>query len=896
MAVEGDGPISGWAVEGRGVPLKSSSIMDSRELRRAFLEFFESKDHVVLPSSSLVPDDPTLLFTSAGMVQFKDIFWGKVPPKYPRVTTCQKCFRTTDIERVGTTAYHHTFFEMLGNFSFGDYFKEGAIKLAWEFLTQVLELPGERLWVSVYEEDDEAYAIWRDAIGIPPERIVRLSKEHNWWGPVGGRGPCGPDTEIFWDWGEEYACGPDCKGPACDCARFSEIWNLVFMQYDAQPDGTLRELARKNIDTGMGLERTTAVLEGVMSDFDTDLFRPICEEIEALVTRDALHVTGYESLRNLVADHIRALVFLIADGVLPGNEKQGYVLRRVLRRAVRAADRLELPEGILVRLVEPVVATLGDVYPEIVERRRLVEEVLSQEEKAFRRTLRAGETLLERALAKLREGDVLPGKVVFELYDTYGFPVELTEEIARERGISVDREGFEREMEAQRDRSRKVAAYEAKFVVKDPRALTPTRFRGYTELELEAELTVILDPGGESRDAAGEGEWRFVFPETPFYAEAGGEIADTGWIENLSRPGKAEVTDVQKVDGAFLHAVRVASGEFRSGDRCRLAVDGERRRGIERAHTATHLLHAALRKHLGEHVIQAGSWVGPEEFRFDFTHFAPLSPEELEAVERTVNAAVVADIALAFHEMSLDEAKRYGAIAHFEEEYRGKEKVRVVEVPGVSKELCGGCHVRRTGEIGLFVILSEEGVAAGTRRIRALVGLRARDHFAALRRELKRAAELLEAPVQELVPALERTLSEMKKLRAELKRLEEERALSLADSLLAKAEEVNGVKLLGAVVQGGPERAKALVDRLAERLGRCAVILGTEANGRAVLVAKVVDAPLSAGDLVRIAAEAVGGRGGGRPNFAQGGGPHADKLPDAISRALAHARAVLVKG
>ncbi|MGY4707741.1 alanine--tRNA ligase [Candidatus Bipolaricaulota sp. J31] len=869
--------------------------MDSRELRRAFLEFFESKGHVVLPSSSLVPDDPTLLFTSAGMVQFKDIFWGKVPPKYPRVATCQKCFRTTDIERVGTTPHHHTFFEMLGNFSFGDYFKEGAIRLAWEFLTEVLELPKERLWVSVYEEDDEAYAIWRDVIGISPERIVRLSKEHNWWGPVGGQGPCGPDTEIFWDWGEEHACGPDCRGPACDCARFSEIWNLVFTQYDAQPDGTLKELERKNIDTGMGLERTTAVLEGVMSDFETDLFRPICEEIEALS-----RVTGYENLRNLIADHIRALVFLIADGVLPGNEKQGYVLRRVLRRAVRAADQLGLPEGILVRLVEPVVATLGDVYPEIVERRRLVEEVLSQEERAFRKTLRAGEAMLEEALANLKEGDVLPGKVVFELYDTYGFPVELTEEIARERGISVDREGFEREMEAQRARSRKVATYEAKFAVKDPRTLRPTVFRGYTELELEAELSAILDETGETLNFARHpspithhGGLKFVFPETPFYAEAGGEIADTGRIENLSRPGKAEVVDVQKVDGTFLHAVKVVSGEFRVGDRCRLVVDERRRRGIERAHTATHLLHAALRKHLGEHVIQAGSWVGPEEFRFDFTHFAPLSPEELEAVERTVNEAVVADIALAFREMSLEEAKRYGAIAHFEEEYRGKEKVRVVEVPGVSAELCGGCHVRRTGEIGLFVILSEEGVAAGTRRIRALVGLRARDHFAVLRKELKRAAELLEVPVQELIPALERKLSEVKELRAELRRLEEERALSLADSLLAKAEEVNGVKLLGAVVQGGPERAKALVDRLAERLGRCAVILGTEANGRAVLVAKVVDAPLSAGDLVRIAAEAVGGRGGGRPNFAQGGGPHADKLPDAISRALDKAREAL---
>jgi alanyl-tRNA synthetase len=457
-------------------------------------------------------------------------------------------------------------------------------------------------------------------------------------------------------------------------------------------------------------------------------------------------------------------------------------------------------------------------------------------------------------------------------------------------------------MEEQRARSRKLATYEAKFAVKDPSALEPTDFRGHTELALETALSAILDEAGESLPEARHaspvtrhGTLRFIFPETPFYAEAGGEIADTGWIENLSRPGKAEVVDVQKVDGTFLHDVKVVSGEFRTGDRCRLVVDEARRRAIERAHTATHLLHAALRKHLGEHVIQAGSWVGPEEFRFDFTHFAPLSADELDEVERTVNEAVVRDIELKFHLMTLEEAKRYGAIAHFEEEYRGKEKVRVVEVPGVSVELCGGCHVRRTGEIGLFVILSEEGVAAGTRRIRALVGLKARDHFAALRRELKRAAELLEAPEQELVPALERKLAEIRELRAELKRLEEERALSLADSLLAKAEEINGVKLLGAVVEGGPERAKKLVDTLAERLGRCAVILGTEKDGRAVLIAKVVDAPLSAGDLVRAAAEAVGGKGGGRPNFAQGGGPYAEKLPDAIAKALDKARASLAK-
>jgi len=861
--------------------------MDSRGLREAFLGYFERQGHKVLPSASLIPNDPTLLFTSAGMVQFKDIFWGKVPPRYPRVTTCQKCFRTTDIERVGTTAYHHTFFEMLGNFSFGDYFKEGAIRLAWRFLTEELSLPKERLWVSVYEEDEEAYAIWRDVIGIPEEKIVRLSKEHNWWGPVGGQGPCGPDTEIFWDWGEEHACGEGCQGPACDCERFSEIWNLVFMQYDAQPDGVLKELARKNIDTGMGLERTTAVLEGAMSDFDTDIFRPIVEEIEQLSPAAKEEV----ATRNLIADHVRALVFLIADGVLPGNEKQGYVLRRVLRRAVRAADRLELPPGILTRLVEPVVATLGDVYPEIVDRRSLVEQVLTQEEKTFRRTLRAGENRLRELLAKLSPGEVLPGAAAFELYDTYGFPLELTEEIAREAGVTVDKQGFERAMEKQRARSRKVSTYDGGTTSEEAVAARETKFLGYETLEVETLLETILAESGEPCDLAGEGEWRFVFPETPFYAEAGGQIADTGLIENLSRPGRGEVTDVQKSPHGTLHFVKVTEGEFRPGDRCRLQVDEARRRAIERAHTATHLLHAALRKTLGEHVIQAGSWVGPEELRFDFTHFSALSEEELSQVEEQAFAPVLADIALRVQEMTLEEAKAYGAIAHFEEEYRGKERVRVVEVPGVSVELCGGTHVRRTGEIGPLVILAEEAVAAGTRRIRALVGARARGYLSSIRDERRELARLLKVPEGELRQGVERLLAEAAALRKEREALEEKLASLRAQELAQAAEDVGGVKLLGAVVEGGPEQAKRLADLLADRLGRCAVVLGTKAGGRAVVVAKVVDEPrLSAGDLVRAAAQALGGKGGGRPTFAQGGGPNAEALPQAIEVALAEAR------
>ncbi|MGC9074284.1 MAG: alanine--tRNA ligase [Candidatus Bipolaricaulaceae bacterium] len=864
--------------------------MKSAELRRSFLEYFRENGHAVLPSSSLVPNDPTLLFTSAGMVQFKDIFWGKLPPRYPRVTTCQKCFRTTDLERVGTTPYHHTFFEMLGNFSFGDYFKEGAITFAWKFLTGVLGLPKERLWVSVYEEDEEAYAIWRDLIGIPPERIVRLGKDQNWWGPVGNSGPCGPDTEIYWDWGDP-PCGPDCK-PSCDCGKFSEIWNLVFMQYDAQPDGTLRELSRKNIDTGMGLERMSAVLQNVRSNFATDLFLPIIEVIQELAQTSS----GDPTPQNVVADHIRAVVFLIADGVLPDSEEsRGSVLRKVFMRMFRHAERLGIPGAELVQLVEPVVATLGSVYPEIVERRALVERVIASEAEVFRRRKEA----LERLMAKLPEGiTTIPGEMAFTWYDTHGIPRDFIEAEAKEHGLSVDWEGFERELAAQRARSRISVSYDTVGVTGEEAAGTrTTKFLGYTQLSAEATLEAVFSPKLEPLSGLAKGaEGHLVFPETPFYAEAGGQIADTGWIENLSRPGRAEVLDVQKSPHGTLHKVRVAEGEFRPGDRCHLRVDEERRRQIQRAHTATHLLHAALRKVLGEHVIQAGSWVGPEELRFDFTHFSALTPKEITEVERLAFAAVLRDIALVVEEMPLEEAKRKGAIAHFEEEYRGKEKVRVVQVPSVSMELCGGTHVSRTGEIGPILILSEESVAAGTRRIRALVGEKARQRLAELRAERQKLAELLEAPEGELLQKAEKVLAELSELRRENERLREELALLRAKELASQAEEVEGTKLLGAVVEGGPEAVKVLADRLSELLGRSVVVLGTAHSSRGFLVAKVLGVEgVSAGELVKAGAEVLGGSGGGRPTFAQGGGPRAENLPQAVAKALERARKALRK-
>ncbi len=854
--------------------------MTSSDLRRGFLEFFKSRGHAVLPSSRLVPDDRTLLFTSAGMVQFKDVFWGKVPPPTARVTTCQKCFRTTDIERVGTTAYHHTFFEMLGNFSFGDYFKEGAITWAWEFLTSELGLPQDRLWISVYEEDEEAYNIWRDQVGVPAQRIVRLGKDNNWWGPVGDSGPCGPDSEIYWDWGRP-ACGPTCK-PGCDCGRWSEVWNLVFMQYEAQPDGTLRPLAKKNIDTGMGLERMTAVLQGVYSNFETDLFRPIVDQIEALAKNKDL------AARNLLADHLRAAVFVISDGVLPDSEdSRGSVLRKVFMRLFLGAERLELPTSRVVDLVDPVVDALGPTYPEIQERRNLVQKVILAEGETFRRRRETFRRLVEDLPKDLQE---LPGELVFKWYDTHGIPKDFIEALAKDMGLNVDWPGFERELEVQKTRSRSSVSVAVEAGGGSEKVVS-TQFVGYSELECDSPLEAIWDEKEKPVDKVGPGEWKFAFSRTPFYAEGGGQIADAGWIENLSRLGRAEVRDVQRSPQGTLHEVHVLEGEFRVGDRCRLRVDEARRKGIERAHTATHLIHAALRTALGPHVVQAGSWVGPEEFRFDFTHFAPLGPEELGRVEELAFAGVLEDRPVQVEELPLEEAKARGALAHFEEEYTGKDRVRVVSVPGISMELCGGTHARRTGEIGLVVVVAEESVAAGTRRLRVLVGEKARRFYATVRADRRQAAQALEAPEGEVVESVHKLVQEARDLRLSLRKLQDQLASYKALDLLGRAQEVDGVKLLGAVVEGEAEELKRLADTLAERLGRGAVVLGSNQGGRGLLVAKVVNEPrLSAGDLVRLGAEVLGGKGGGRPAFAQGGGPHGDKVSDAVARAIREAQ------
>ncbi|MDD5219383.1 MAG: alanine--tRNA ligase [Candidatus Bipolaricaulis sp.] len=862
--------------------------MRSSELRRQYLEFFCERGHKLLPSSPLVPNDPTLLFTAAGMVQFKDYFWGRTKAPFARATTCQKCFRTTDIEEVGRTAYHHTFFEMLGNFSFGDYFKQGAIELAWEFLTREINIPAARFAITVYEEDEEAYAIWRDVIGIPTERILRLGRENNWWGPVGNTGPCGPDSELHYDTGKERACGPDCRGVACDCDRYAEIWNLVFMQYDAQEDGSFRPLDRKNIDTGMGLERATAILQGAPTNFDIDVFAPIVQAIEAAAPRSLSKADL--PFRNTIADHMRGALFLVADGVLPGNEKQGYVLRRVLRRAIRAEEKLEIRPGSLPSFVDPVVESLSAVYPEITGARALARKLISREEETFRRTLRDGERRLEKILVGLGKsgGKTLPGELAFELTDTYGFPLEMTQEIAAESGVSVDLGGFEKALQGQRARSRGQVevhtAMSADAEVTDA-GKRPTEFVGYdtpsdpieprkTPWGVEATLSHV-------GDASEKGNC-FVFEATPFYAASGGQVSDTGVIKNLARLGKARVVDVAKnPNGVLLHKVELLEGSFSQGDRCQLSIDVDRRRRIERNHTATHLLHAALRNVLGPHAQQAGSEVTDRELRFDFSHFEKMSPDEIRRVEDYANVAVLADHPVRTDEVTLEEARERGAIGLFEEEYRGREKVRLVQVGDVSQELCGGTHVRRSGEIGLVRIVSEEGIASGVRRIRAVTG----DRVLALLRDQEAFAARMRAELgDDPEVGLSRLLEKVATLEARLEAQREAETNAKAEDLLASAVETGGVRTITGRVDLSAEQLKELADKIEDRARPAVVLLLGDAAGRAIVVCKVSKGigGVNAGSIVRHLSKVLGGGGGGHAGFAQGGGPNVGKLDSAL--------------
>jgi alanyl-tRNA synthetase len=851
--------------------------MHSHELRRQFLGFYAERGHKLVPSSPLVPNDPTLLFTAAGMVQFKDYFWGRVEPSFRKVTSCQKCFRTTDIEEVGRTAYHHTFFEMLGNFSFGDYFKQGAIELAWEFLTRELGIPGERFAITVYEDDDEAFAIWRDVVGIPASRIVRLGKGSNWWGPVGTTGPCGPDSELHYDTGKQNACGPDCRGPACDCDRFAEIWNLVFMQYDAQEDGTFLPLARKNIDTGMGLERATAILQGAKTNYDTDAFAPIVEAIAAraghrLAKADLRH-------RNTIADHVRGILFLVADGVMPANDKQGYVLRRILRRAIRAGEKLELRSGSLGTFVDPVIETLGGVYPEIIPVRDVTVRLIDREEETFRRTLRDGERRLDNIVAGLaKAGDKeFPGGVGFEMTDTYGYPLEMLVEILAEEGLSLDQAAYDRAMEAQRARSHRSASLKVDSILVREGENLPTEFVGYSELCIEATVRAVY-AHGEAANAIELG-----FDKSPFYAQSGGQAADMGDVTNLTRQGQASVVSVSRYGvGAFVHVCAVLEGEFRVGDRCRLSVDVERRRRIERNHTATHLLHAGLRSVLGAHAQQAGSEVTDRELRFDFSHFEKMTSEEIARVEDFANNATLADHPVLIEEVALEEARRRGAIGLFEDEYRGRETVRLVQIDGVSQELCGGTHVRRSGEIGLIRVVSEESVASGVRRIRAVTGS---NSLAVLREDRALVDRLRSALGDEPEAGVEKLRARIASLENDLEAATAREVATQSEALLAKAETIGSVRVVTGRADLAADGVKALADEIEGRAQPAVVVLVGAAEGRATAVCKTSKSVkgVDAGAIVRAMSKTLGGGGGGGRGFAQGGGPDVGRVDDALA-------------
>jgi len=854
--------------------------MTSEEIREAFLKFFEKKGHKILPSASLIPDDPQLLFTVAGMVPFKPIFWGKVEPVYTRVATCQKCLRTVDIENVGKTPRHHTFFEMLGNFSFGDYFKEEAIEWAWEFLTQVLGVPEEKLWVSVYEEDEEAFRIWNEKIGLPEKKILRMGKEDNFWGPAGPTGPCGPDTEIFYDTGYSKGCpeGEECT-PANSEGRFVEIWNLVFTEYYQDEEGKLHPLPRKNIDTGAGLERFCAMMQGVYSNFDTDLFQPIINRIEELTG------VGYKtdeekdvSIR-VIADHIRAITFLISEGVFPSNEGRGYVLRRIIRRAMRHGILLGMSEPFLYRIVDAVVEKMGKVYPEIVRGEGMVKEVLSAEENRFLKTLEQGMKVFDEIVEKKGKID---SEDAFRLYDTYGLPLELTLEIAKEKGVEVDVQEFNKYMEEQQRKSRAAMgdvefARRYEYLEKLPKDFR-TEFTGYEKLEDEGEV-VLIARDDETVEEASEGTVEVVFSRTPFYAEKGGQVSDTGMVE--WRDGKALVEYVfEASEGVIVQRIKILDGTLRRGQKVVLRVDKKRRESTMRNHTATHLLHAALKKVLGDHVRQAGSLVAPDRLRFDFTHFKGLSSSEIEQVEDLVNEWIMEAIPVEVRYTSYEEAVKSGVVALFTEKYG--DVVRVVEVPGVSKELCGGTHVKNTGQIGLFKIISEESVSSGVRRIEAVTGFSALELLRNQKKLIDQLKEILGAREDELT---DRVLSLREKVKELEKKLSQGR---ISEKMIAMKQLEDGVKVFHGVFEGvEAKHLGGIADNVLKKEGEGIVILFSKFENKVFLVVKVSENLLDrydASSIARNIAKELGGSGGGRKNFAQAGGRHPERIKDVLER------------
>lgn len=874
-------------------------VLTGNELRESFLSFFAKKGHTVVPSSPLVPyNDPTLLFTNAGMVQFKDVFLGLDRRPYSRATTAQKCVRAggkhNDLDTVGRTARHHTFFEMLGNFSFGDYFKKEAISFAWEFLTRVLELPEERLWVTVYRDDEEAIRLWQEIAGLPPGRIVRMGEKDNFWA-MGDTGPCGPCSEIIYDRGPEYACGQKvCALGVCDCDRWLEIWNLVFMQYNRDAEGNLSPLPRPSIDTGMGLERIASVMQGVDSNFDTDLIRPLISEIERLSGRS--YSRGEEGFPfRVIADHVRSCTFIIGDGVLPGNEGRNYVLRRILRRASRFGMTLGLGKPFLYRLVPVVVEIMGQAYPEVVDRAEDIMRIIKQEEERFHTTLHEGLRVLGGILERAEQEDrkEISGQEAFILYDTYGFPLDLTEEMAAEKGFKVDRKGFAAAMEAQRERARTAReegkAYELAVALAGSLGeLEETLFTGYTRLEDEGVVLALLQEGArvETLDTGAKG--LALFNRTPCYPEGGGQVGDQGQL--FFSGGQGIVRDTRRLpDGKILHEVEVTTGTLTVGTKVKIVVEAKKRQATARNHTATHLLHRALKDVLGEHVNQAGSLVAPDRLRFDFTHFAPLTADELKAVETKINEQILANLAVETFETSLQEAKAMGAVALFGEKYG--EQVRVVKIGNYSLELCGGTHVGRTSEIGIFRFTGESGIGAGLRRVEAVTGEAVLEVLDRERAELEEAATLLKVPALGVVRRVEALLSQLKEMEKELTSLRHRLASYEVDKLMSQVKEVNGVRVLPARVQvANADALREMADLVRAKLGSGVVVLGSASDGRVNFVAMaskdVVAKGVHAGNLLREVARIAAGGGGGRPDMAQAGGKDPSKLEQALVYSL----------
>jgi alanyl-tRNA synthetase len=865
------------------------------EIREQFLRFFESRGHRRVASSSLVPEsDPTLLFTNAGMVQFKRTFLGEESRGYSTATTSQKCMRVSgkhnDLENVGRTPRHLTFFEMLGNFSFGDYFKREAIDYAWELVTADLGIDPQRLVASVFREDDEAFDIWRTSIGLPEQRIYRLDEAENFWS-MGDTGPCGPCSEIHVDFGANPKCTSAVCDPSCDCGRWIEIWNLVFMQYDRDAQGTMTPLPKASVDTGAGLERLAAVIQGVPTVFDTDAFRAPIERTQEIagVVRGA--DPEQDVSLNVVADHVRALTFLIGDGVLPSNEGRGYVLRRILRRAARHGVLLGIERPFLHEVAESVIADMSSVYPDLAERRAFITGRIEREEKRFLETLTVGLSLLEDELAKLdaRGDDTLPGAVVFKLYDTYGFPVDLTADILLGRGKAIDQSGFDDAMGAQRSRAR--AAWKGSgdervdAVYGRLAADLRTEFLGYDSLETQTPLRAVLS-GGELVEVAREGdEVELVVDETPFYAESGGQVGDRGTLATPT--GRVAIHDTKRPVGELVvHRGRVSQGEIRPDDAAELRVDPESRAATVRNHSGTHLLHAALRAVIGPQAMQKGSLVAPDRLRFDFTHDAPLSEDEIDRIEDLANGWIEANAPARVREMAYNDAIEAGAIAIFEEKYG--DRVRVISFGDFSTELCGGTHARSTGEIGLLKIVGESGIASGVRRIEALTGLGALAHMRQQQRTLERVAELLKSPVGELPTRVEKLVEERKAAEGEIERLRAAQRGAASADLSAEVREVGGVKLLATRVEDvGAKELRSMVDDLRNRLGSGIVLLAAVDGDRVALALGVtpdLTKRFKAGDLVREIAGVVGGKGGGRPDFAQAGGSDVAKLDEALAR------------